>query len=305
MRRIVSGIGKALVTVGLLILLFVGYQLWGTGLYTARAQDKAERDFTAALDAAGVARRALPGVTSPTTATTPSTTLPAPAPPSPAERDVVAHLVIPKIGVDAYVMQGTDDTALRKGPGHYPATPLPGQRGNAAIAGHRTTYGAPFGDLDGLEIGDIIQVTTLQGNFDYRIYESLVVAPDQSEVLEADPDRPATITLTTCNPKYSASQRLVVKGVLTPEAGPPLPSTVDPDDPVVKDALAQDPLSGHSGSKLPVVLAGLVVALIGGAWWFAFHRRPRWTTWIIGVVPFAVALSVFYYFLERALPANY
>ncbi|MFM8303010.1 MAG: class E sortase [Actinomycetota bacterium] len=306
MRRIVSGIGKALVTAGLLILLFVGYQLWGTGVYTARAQDQAERDFTTALDAVRVTPTSFPGVTSPTNAPTPSTTLPAPAPPSTAERDVVAHLVIPKIGVDAYVMQGTDDSALRKGPGHYPATPLPGQRGNAAIAGHRTTYGAPFSDLDALQVGDTMQVTTLQGSFEYRVYDSLVVAPDQAQVLDPDPTRPATITLTTCNPKYSASQRLVVKGALViPEGAQPLASTVDPADPVVKDALDQDPLSGNSGSTTPVVIAGVVLALIGSAWWFAFHRRPRWTTWFIGVVPFAIALSVFYYFLERALPANY
>ena len=118
------------------------------------------------------------------------TTLAPPSAPNPAESDAVGHLVIPKIGVDVFVIQGTDDSDLRKGPGHYPATPFPGQRGNAAIAGHRTTYGAPFGDLDGLEVGDTIQITTLQGSFDYRVYDTLIVSPTDSEVLEADPTRP-------------------------------------------------------------------------------------------------------------------
>lgn len=303
MRHVVSGTGKALVTLGLLILLFVGYQLWGTGIYTARAQDQAERDFTAALDAARSTATTLP--TAPP-ASTVTTTVAPPAPPSPAERDVVAHLVIPKIGVDAYVLQGTNDASLRKGPGHYPATPYPGQQGNSAIAGHRTTYGAPFSELDALQVGDVIRVATLQGSFEYRVYDSLVVSPDDMAVLGPDPTRAATITLTTCNPKYSAAERLIVRGALViPPGAVPLASSVDPDDPVVQRALAEDPLAGDSGSLLPTVIAGLVLALIGAGWWLLFHRHPRWTTWCVGVIPFAVALAAFYYLLERALPANY
>jgi sortase A len=309
-RHVVSGTGKVLVTLGLLILLFVGYQLWGTGIYTARAQNQLEQDFNDALRRTGASPTTIPTRStepSPTVSTAPSvTTLVPPSAPSPAESDVVAHLVIPKIGIDVFVVQGTDDSDLRKGPGHYPATPYPGQRGNAAIAGHRTTYGAPFGDLDGLEIGDTIQITTLQGTFNYRVYDTLVVSPTDSSVLDPDPTRPATITLTTCNPKYSASQRLIVKGDLVVPAGAqPLASTVDQNDPAVKKARTQDPLAGDSGSTLPTLIAGLVVALIGGLWWLLFHRHPRWTTWFIGVIPFAIALSVFYYLLERALPANY
>lgn len=309
MRHVVSGTGKVLVTLGILILLFVGYQLWGTGIYTARAQNQLEKDFNAALRQTGSPPTTFPtGSTepSPTVATAPSvTTLAPPSAPNPAESDVVGHLVIPKIGVDVFVIQGTDDSDLRKGPGHYPATPFPGQRGNAAIAGHRTTYGAPFGDLDGLEVGDTIQITTLQGSFDYRVYDTLIVSPTDSEVLEADPTRPATITLTTCNPKYSAAERLIIKGELVIPAGAqPLASSVDPDDADTKKALAEDPLSGESGSRRAMVIAGLVMAVIGGLWWLFFHRHPRWTTWFIGVIPFAIALLVFYYLLERTLP-NY
>jgi sortase A len=308
-RHVVSGTGKVLVTLGILILLFVSYQLWGTGIYTARAQNQLEKDFNAALHHTGSSPTTFPtGSTepSPTVSTAPTaTTLASPSAPSPTESDVVGHLVIPKIGVDVFVVQGTDDSDLRKGPGHYPATPYPGQRGNAAIAGHRTTYGAPFGDLDGLEVGDTIQVTTLQGSFNYRVYDTLVVSPTNSDVLDPDPTRPATITLTTCNPKYSAAERLIVKGELVvPTGAQPLPSTVNPDAAAAKNALAQDPLSGDSGSRLAAVIAGLVLAVIGGLWWLLFHRHPRWTTWFIGVIPFAIVLVVFYYLLERTLP-NY
>src|SRR5262249_5597582 len=142
--------------------------------------------------------------------------------------DCVAHIVIPKIGADYYVVEGVDEADLRKGPGHYPSTPMPGQKGNAAIAGHRTTYGAPFGGIDDLEDGDLIRITTLQGTFEYTVYDKLYVSPSAFEVLEPDPARAATLTLTSCHPKYSAAQRIVVKADLKlPPGAAPLPSTVD------------------------------------------------------------------------------
>lgn len=308
MRRVISGVGKVLVTFGILLLLFVAYQLWGTGIYTARAQNQLEKDFQSQLADAGVTPTTIPTRTTASTAptATTTTTLPAVAAPDPADGDVLAHLVIPKIGVDTYVVQGTTDGDLRKGPGHYPATPFPGQAGNSAIAGHRTTYGAPFGELDSLDAGDELQVTTVQGDFTYRVYDKVIVTPDTGEVLEADPAKPAVLTLTTCHPKYSAQQRLVIKAELVvPTGAVPLESTVDPTDPAVRKADLQDSLSGDSGPILPTVIAGILLAIVGGLWWLLFHRHPRWTTWLIGVVPFAIVLSIFYYLLERALPANY
>jgi sortase A len=312
-RRVVSGTGKVLVTLGILILLFVAYQLWGTGIYTARAQNQLEKEFQASLDQSEAAPTAVPGTTGrgtddPVVGPTTTATLAPPAPPNPEDGDVVAHLVISKLGVDAYVVQGTDGGDLRKGPGHYPATPYPGQVGNSAIAGHRTTYGAPFGELDSLEGGDIIDVTTLQGSFRYRVYDKVVVSPSMTEVLEApgpgDP-RQAILTLTTCHPKYSAAQRLIVQAELVVPDGAPLPSSVDPRDPAVRKAAGKDPLSGDTGPITPTIVAGIILAIVGGLWWLLFHRHPRWTTWLIGVVPFAVALAVFFYLFERVLPANY
>ena len=297
MRRVIGAFGRTFVTVGILILLFVAYQLWGTGLYTAREQDRLREQFQAEV----------------VSDSSPPTRRPAPAshrPRSPRRRPLhrPRHLRsrvkpsrclrIPKIAVDDVVVEGVNRDDLRKGPGHYPGTPLPGQVGNAAIAGHRTTYGAPFGDLDQLTVGDKIIVQTTQGTFTYEVHEEpLIVDPTDVSVLNPDPNLEATLTLTTCNPKYSASQRLVIKAVLERE---PLPASVN-DAPVEKRVV----LSGEGGSKLPALIAGLITALIGGLWWLLFHRHPRWFTWLIGAIPFAISLYFFYVYLERILPANY
>jgi sortase A len=313
-RRAIGAIGRAFITVGVLILLFVAYQLWGTGIYTARQQNELERQFDAALAAEGApattTTRAATTTTQPGTppSSRTNTTTTAPAPPPPPEGEAVARIRIPKVGLDSIVVNGVTRDDLRKGPGHYPDTPLPGQEGNAAIAGHRTTYGAPFSDLDQLSEGDLIHVRTLQGAFDYRVTEQLIVSPSDVAVIEptpVDPDRPdkgllATLTLTTCHPKYSAAQRLVIHAELSPEQEAfPAP------DVVATKTLTEEGLSGEESSKLPAIIAGLITALIGLLWWLLFHRHPRWTNWIIGAIPFAIALFFFYSFLERVLPSNY
>ena len=99
--------------------------------------------------------------------TVPETTA-APAVPEFASGDVMALLQIPSIGVETYVVSGVQPADLKQGPGHYPDTPMPGQLGNSAIAGHRTTYGQPFYRLDELKAGDQIELTTVQGHFDVR-----------------------------------------------------------------------------------------------------------------------------------------
>jgi sortase A len=304
-RRVVSAIGRVLVTAGILILLFVAYQLWGTGIYTSREQSRLRSDFAATLrrhpDTTSTSTTSTTlgsaATSTPTTASTTPTTSAAPTP-SPVEGDPIGRIRIPKIGVDDIVVNGTSRDDLRKGPGHYLETPLPGQLGGSAIAGHRTTYGAPFGDLDQLRAGDEIHVQTVKGDFTYRVYKALVVDPTDVGVIQPDGGYKATLTLTTCNPKYSAAQRLVVKSHLEE---PALPAPVIIRHPSVIEA----GLSGDVGSKQPTVLWGLIVAVVGGLWWLLFHRHPRWTTWLVGVVPFAVVLFFFYTYLERVLPANY
>ena len=121
---------------------------------------------------------------------------------------LVTPILIHFIGLETYVVEGTDKPALAKGPGHYPDTPLPGEAGNCAIAGHRTMYGHPFRDLDLLEPGDEILTSTADCTAVYRVVRVVVVYPGQTEVVaQTDDDR---LTLTACHPKGSASRRLVV-----------------------------------------------------------------------------------------------
>jgi sortase A len=125
----------------------------------------------------------------------------------PLKGDAVARIKIPAIGVDDYVVEGTDTGSLRKGPGHYPETPLPGDRGTAAIAGHRTTYGAPFRDIDKLERGDRIVVDMPDGRFIYRVTRTKVV--DDSDLSVLDPVGYRQLILSACHPLYSAAQRII------------------------------------------------------------------------------------------------
>ena len=105
-------------------------------------------------------------------------------------------------------LAGTDAAQLREGPGHYPGTPLPGRHGTVAVAGHRTTYLAPFRHLDALESGDEIEVTMPYGRFSYRVDRTRIVAPTALWVTR--PVGHDQIVLTACNPLYSAAQRIVV-----------------------------------------------------------------------------------------------
>jgi sortase A len=122
--------------------------------------------------------------------------------------DPVGRLRASAIGLEEVVVDGTDAGALRSGPGHYPDTPLPGARGTVAIAGHRTTYGAPFRDVDDLERGDAIELRMPYGRFSYRVERTRVVAPTALWVTRRVAyDR---LVLTACHPLYSASERIVV-----------------------------------------------------------------------------------------------
>jgi sortase A len=126
------------------------------------------------------------------------------------EGDALTRIVIPAIKVDTVVVEGTGASALRAGAGHYPNTPLPGEEGNVAVAGHRTTYGKPFANLDRLAVGDQIVLETPIGRHVYRVSRPpFVVANSDFTVISQTPGH--TLTLTTCHPKGSASQRLVVK----------------------------------------------------------------------------------------------
>jgi sortase A len=127
-----------------------------------------------------------------------------------SEGEALTRLVIPSIKVDTVVVEGTGSSALRAGAGHYPNTPLPGEEGNVAIAGHRTTYDKPFANLDRLAAGDEITLETPLGRHRYRITRPpFVVANNDFTVISQTPGR--SLTLTTCHPKGSTRQRLIVR----------------------------------------------------------------------------------------------
>ncbi len=292
-RRGLATLGAVLTGTGVLILLFVAYQLWGTGLYSAQAQDDLKAEFRASTEAPAP---------SATTTTTAPPQVDAPPPPS---GEAVAIIRIPKIGVDWAVVEGVSPADLRKGPGHYPSTPMPGEQGNAAIAGHRTTYGAPFNRLDELNQGDDIQVTTRTGTYTYRVAETKIVRPSQVEVLDPTPD--ARLTLTTCHPKYSAAQRLIVVATLDPgqAATPPPPSPPPAVD--LRDSPTELADAGLSGgeSRGRTIGWGLATVAVGASWWWAVRRRRHWAMYLAGVLPFGIVLFFFYANLELLLPGDF
>jgi sortase A len=127
--------------------------------------------------------------------------------------DPMGRIVMPSIGVSEVFVEGTGTGDLRTGPGHYPATPLPGERGTVAIAGHRTTYGAPFRDIDDLDRGDRIELRMPYGRFVYRVERTRIVEPTETSVTDrVDHDR---LVLSACHPLYSAAKRIIVFARLT------------------------------------------------------------------------------------------
>ncbi|HEX5950855.1 MAG TPA: sortase, partial [Actinomycetota bacterium] len=170
---------------------YLGWLLWGTGLTTSRAQSDLREGFEGSV-----------------------ATLDPSAGPSADEvvkvpGRAVAILVIPRMDLDMVVVEGTGTESLKKGPGHYTQTAYPWEdSGRAGIAGHRTTYGAPFWDLDKLREGDRITLETEYGVFEYRVTRRQIILPSESWVL--DQTKEPTLVLTTCNPRFSASERLVV-----------------------------------------------------------------------------------------------
>ncbi|MBI4260669.1 MAG: sortase [Actinobacteria bacterium] len=170
-----------------------GWSLWGTGLGTARSQAALREVVEDRIAAAGRDAEGIP-----------------PGLPGPGEP--IALLSIPRIGLEAVVVEGVGQDHLALGPGHYPGTALPwDDEGRVAIAGHRTTHGRPFLRLDRLRPGDLIVVSTPGGTFRYRVRSAREVAPEDVGVLRQTA-RP-TLVLTTCSPLASASRRLAVEAV--------------------------------------------------------------------------------------------
>ncbi|MBW3591940.1 MAG: class E sortase [Actinobacteria bacterium] len=177
-------IGRTFIGLGALILLFLAYQLVGTNFVTSREQSalagQLEEQWTTGIDAS-----------------------------VPDPGDAYALMQIPKIDLDVAVVEGVSVADLKKGPGHYPGSAVPGGLGNFVVSGHRTTYGGPFGDLDKVEIGD--EITVIDRNqkvHKYVVSETKIVLPSEVGVIARTDE--ARLTLTTCHPKFSARERLIV-----------------------------------------------------------------------------------------------
>ncbi len=236
-RRGVRELGLGLITAGVIILAFVAYQLLGTNLTEANNQSRLKANFLQAP--AGPVAGGAPAVGTG---------------PSAPSGGAIDHLIIPKLGVDTYVVEGIAEDDLVNGPGHYPQTVLPGHNGNAAIAGHRTTYGAPFFRLNELSPGDDIAITARGGQqFRYQVTGSMVVSPDDVGVLNPTPD--PRLTLTTCNPRFSATSRLIVVAKLVglPVAGTTSRANVAPQAPLNLTG------GNHKAYSPTFVYGGLVV----------------------------------------------
>ena len=120
----------------------------------------------------------------------------------------IGRIEIPAIDADYVLIQGTEEADLERGPGHYPDTALPGQGRTVGIAGHRTTYGAPFNQIDKIEKGDSITVEMPYGTFIYTVTDTKIVDPSQTDIVD-DVGR-ERLVLTSCHPLYSAAQRYAV-----------------------------------------------------------------------------------------------
>ncbi|HEX3426154.1 MAG TPA: class E sortase [Acidimicrobiales bacterium] len=300
-RKTIREIGWNLITAGLLVLLFVAYQLWGTGFAEAASQAKLKKQFAAGA-AATAPHPSSSGSSGSGDASTVGGASAAPALPGAPEGSAIAHMKIPKIGLDKYVVEGVADADLSEGPGHYPGTPLPGEPGNVAIAGHRTTYGAPFFNLNELSPGDKIYITNqTDQTFLYVVAQSEVVKPTDVAVIAPTSDN--RLTLTTCNPRYEATTRLIVVATLETQPNPSPPSTVPPRHVIQTKAN----LGGGQRSAWPptLVFAAIAIALWVGVRLWARHRRYwKWIPFLVGIPVCAVPLWFMFENVIKLLPNN-
>ncbi|WP_431884482.1 class E sortase [Micromonospora wenchangensis] len=194
--------GEVLITFGLVVLLFAGYEIWGKSALVDAHQSKLNQQLAQAWGPTG----------DPTVSPGPTKAV------APAEGKPIAGLYIPSLDKNWVVVEGVTQEDIRYAPGHYPKSALPGEVGNFSVAGHRNR--ATFWRLDELKSGDAILLEGKQDWYVYKVYQSRIVRPDQVEVVAPVPGEPNAkptrklLTLTTCNPKFDNYQRLIVHAEL-------------------------------------------------------------------------------------------
>jgi len=202
-RTSIRTAGEIMITIGLVLLLFSAYEVWGKSAIINQHQNDLDAllnqdwgDPTVTASTTGGAQLALP----------------------PPAGGTIARLYVPRMDKHWVVVEGVDRADIRFAPGHYPKTALPGQIGNFSVAGHRTP--AIFWDLDKVKVGDPIVVETRGNYFVYRVSQVEIVKPTAVQVVAPVPNHPgqtpteAMMTLTTCNPKWDNYQRMVVHAKL-------------------------------------------------------------------------------------------
>lgn len=279
-------IGIALIWAGVLLLGLVAYQLWGTSIQTRRTQSHLAAQFSQlAPDATP-----LPG-------------------------GVMARITAPSIDLDAYVVRGVRYKDLEKGPGWFTNTAQFGEPGISGIAGHRTSFDAPFADLDQLHEGEEVTIETKRGTFTYVVTHSKIVEPTNDEILQAPDQTLSQLALVTCHPKWTSTKRLVVFASLeSADVTTPVPTTTVPtttpstiDVATVSDALSEGWLHDPSGAVPTIVWAAIALIIWNGARLMARRRHGfmgRAGIRVMACLPFVVSMYFFYENASRILPVN-
>ncbi len=283
---------RILTFVGMLFALFIVYQFWFTDISESRDQHVLLREFKASLrtqagldlsgqssGGSGVLTTGDPGADATASATA--------APPPPSAGEPVAILTIPRLDIEAVVVEGSAATQTMQGPGHVRSTPMPGERGNAAIVGRRTTYGAPFADLDRLRPGDRIIATTPRGAFRYKVAERAFTVNEETDRDPFEPTLGNRLTLVTTAPKFLASERLIVRGELIGDPIPP-PALNDRGGSIDD---AEDGLSPNWGTIPGFLIWTQMLLLAFGVAYLLYRRWLRWPTYLL-TTPVLIALLI-------------
>jgi sortase A len=274
LTRILDVVGRTMIAAGLLLLSFVAYQLWGTGISEQRAQTTLAADFRSQRPA------------------------------TPVVSGLVGRINIPSIELEKFVVAGVSTDDLKRGPGLFLGSPLPGQLGNVSIAGHRTTYGAPFGRINEVKKGDRIVLETTSGTFTYVSISTPKIVPATAiEVVKTKDPTKATLTLVSCHPKWTSAKRIIVMATLDESV------VAQPATPIAEAPTSTAPLSEgwfHDPSAWPTViaLASALVAIFLFTKRLARRRKRRLVVYPLSLIVFGPVLFVFFENLSRLLPAN-
>ena len=285
--------------IGAVLVLFAAWQVWGTAISEHHAQ------HNLALQFASLHHPTKPTPSGAGSAATIKLVARTTNLPNPPQGKVMAHLQIPVIGIDQYVVSGTAASDLALGPGHYDGTALPGQAGNVAIAGHRTTHGAPFYHLGDLTVGEEIILTTSAGQaLDYYVSAPpRAVSPSDTSVLGDFGDN--RLTLTTCTPPYSAAQRLVVVATLRLPGIPIGFEHLSRTKPKPYRPTASTNTSSWDFGQLPLVALGTLILLgLGIANRYLGRVYGRLGRWVVLTPIWVAALYVLFDALTKLLPAS-